>query len=83
MPSRPKLTSDIEQSCNKLIDKIKDSLSSARRVSITTDCWSGKNSVDNYIGVTTSFFDTRTKEKKCLNIGKFIVVSDIKMALLI
>ena len=33
-----------------LVDEMKLSLKEARRVSGTMDCWSGKNSVDNYLG---------------------------------
>ena len=50
---------------------MKTDLLSAKRVSATTDAWSGKNSVDNYLGVTVTYFSRKTMERKCLNIGKF------------
>ena len=73
MPSRRKLSGLIEQTSDVLVHNMKASLGTARRVSLTTDCWSGKNSVDNFLGVTVSFQEGTTRERKSYNIGKFIV----------
>ena len=54
-----------------LVEQMKASLKSARRVSVTTDCWSGRNSIDNFLGITVHYQDTATKERKCFKIGEF------------
>ena len=54
----------------KLVEQMKTNLKAARRVAITTDCWAGKGSVDNFIGITAHFFDTSSGERKSLRLGK-------------
>ena len=75
MPSRRKLSRLMDKTSNVFVSNMKASLATAHRVSLTTDCWSGKNSVDNFLGVTVSFQEGEgtTRERKTYNIGKFIV----------
>ena len=67
------MTSLIENTSDKLLEQMKQSLRNARRVAVTCDAWSGKNSTNSYLGVTAHFQDSVTKERKSLKIGKYLV----------
>ena len=56
----------------KVVEAMKTSLKAARRVALTCDCWAGKNSKDNYFGLTAHFFDTSSGKRKSLKLGKYI-----------
>ena len=71
-PGYTKLSSLIGKTSDLVIDQMKTSLKAMRRVSITTDCWSGKGSVDNYLGVVAHEFDTSTGQRKSLKLGKYL-----------
>ena len=59
------------------MEQMKESLKTARRISVTLDCWSGRNSIDNFMGITVHFLDTATNDRKCFKIGKFCVFENI------
>ena len=54
----------------KLTEKMKTSLKTCRRAAATLDCWAGKASVDNFLGATTHYQDSITKQRMNLRIGK-------------
>ena len=45
-------------------EKIKSSMNRARKISITVDIWSSKNSVNSYFGATAHFYNPVTKKKE-------------------
>ena len=69
-PGRTKISDLIGKVSEKLVETMKTNLKSARRVAITMDCWAGKGSVDNFLGITAHFFDTSSGERKSLRLGK-------------
>ena len=58
---------------SKVKDRIKEKLKNARKVTLTTDAWSAKNSRHSQLGATAHYFNQLTRKIECLKIGKFIV----------
>ena len=75
LPSRWKLQGLIKTLSDKNLLKIREALSTARQVSVTTDIWSSKLSTDSYIGVTCHFINPQTKRRQWLTISKLIFCS--------
>ena len=71
VPDRRKLTSGIATLCDKNIAMIREALSTARRVTITTDIWSSKLSADSYIGITAHFINQKERKRQWLKISKW------------
>ena len=72
VPDRRKLTDGIATLCDKNIATIREALSNARRVNITTDIWSSKLSADSYIGVTAHFINQKERKRQWLKISKLL-----------
>ena len=70
VPGRTKVMGDIKSLSDKNLSNIRDALSRARRVSVTTDIWSSQLSTDSYIGVTVHFINTVTRKRQWLKISK-------------
>ena len=71
VPDRRQLTAGIATLCDKNREMIKEALSNASRVNITTDIWSSKLSADSYIGVTAHFINKKEKKRQWLKISKW------------
>ena len=68
-PGRTKVMGDIKSLSNKDLSKIREALSRARQVSMTTDICSSKLSMDSYIGVNVHFINTFTRKQQWLEIS--------------
>ena len=44
---------------------------SHRRAFITSDAWCVKNCVDSYLGISCHIWNTRTKQRETLTLGKY------------
>ena len=53
-----------------MIDWIKETLATARRVAATTDIWSGPLSTDSYLGVTVHFINAKTGKQHSIKISE-------------
>ena len=71
VPDRRQLTAGIATLGDKNILLIREALSTARRVNITTDIWSSKLSADSYLGITAHFINTQEKKRQWLKISKW------------
>ena len=57
-----------------VIDKIKEAMARARKISLTTDGWTGKNSMDSFLGVTAHFYCPVNRRIQSLKIGKYSMI---------
>ena len=73
VPDRRQLTAGIATLGDKNILLIREALSTARRVNITTDIWSSKLSADSYIGVTAHFINNQERRRQWLKISKWFL----------
>ena len=73
VPDRRQLTAGIATLGDKNILLIREALSTARRVNITTDIWSSKLSADSYIGVTAHFINNQERRRQWLKISRWFL----------
>lgn len=73
LPRRTKVTNDCAKLAAEVIEKIKESLKSARRVALTTDIWSSTGCRNSFLGLTAHIFNTDTKRREnyCLACRQF------------
>ena len=64
LPRRTKVTNDCAKLAAEVIEKIKESLKSARRVALTTDIWSSTGCRNSFLGLTAHIFNTDTKRRE-------------------